>query len=284
MSDRGDVRARLRRFAFAGRVCLVTGAAGGIGAALALELARRRSVLVLVDRNAEGLEKVATQARELGATEVYPYEIDLADGGDRLDLAAEIASRLGGVDLLINNAGVTLTGTFEQNRTADVDWLLEINLHAVVRLTKAFLPQLLARPGAHLVNISSLFGLIAVPGQVAYVTSKYAVRGFTEALRNEIEPRGVGVTVVHPGGIRTNIAASARTSGDVDGVQAEETLRFAEARLTMPPEEAARLILAAVHARRPRLVITREAKAADLLVRLMPTRWWAISRRLVGER
>jgi short-subunit dehydrogenase len=283
MSDRGDVRARLRRFAFAGRVCLVTGAASGIGAALALELARRRSVLVLVDRNAEGLERVATLAQELGAPDVITYDIDLADGGDRLDLAAEIASRLGGVDLLINNAGVTLTGTFEQNRLADVDWLLEINLHAVVRLTKAFLPQLLARPGSHLVNISSLFGLIAVPGQVAYVTSKYAVRGFTEALRNEIEPRGVGVTVVHPGGVRTNIATSARTSGDLDGVQAEEARRFAEARLTMPPEEAARLILAAVHGRRPRLVITREAKAADLLVRLMPTRWWAISRRLVGE-
>src|SRR6266496_1861953 len=113
---------------------------------------------------------------------------------------------------------------------ADVDWLLEINLHAMLRLTKAFLPQLLARPGAHLVNISSLFGLIAPPGQVAYATSKFAVRGFTEALRNELEPRGVGVTVVHPGGIKTNIAANARISGpDPDGEQAEQARKIGRA-------------------------------------------------------
>ena len=133
MSDR-------RRFAFAGRTCVLTGAASGIGAALAVELARRRMVLALVDRDAHGLGRVTAAARELGAPAVTPYVVDLSDGGDRLDLAAEIAARHGGVDLLINNAGVTLMGTFEQNSMADVDWLLEINLHAVIRLTKAFLP------------------------------------------------------------------------------------------------------------------------------------------------
>jgi short-subunit dehydrogenase len=271
------------RFAFAGRTCVLTGAAGGIGAALALDLARRRSVLALVDRDADGLARVAAQARELGAPEVSTYVIDLSDGGDRLDLAAAVAGRHGGADLLINNAGVTLTGTFEQNRMSDVEWLLEINLHAVLRMTKAFLPQLLARPGSHLVNISSLFGLIAPPGQVAYVTSKFAVRGFTESLRNEVEPRGVGVTVVHPGGIRTDIAANARVSDD-DPEQAERTRRFAAAALTMPPEEAARQIVAAIQSRRPRLVITKEAKAADLLVRLTPTRWWTLSQRLARRR
>ena len=271
----------MKRFAFAGRTCVLTGAASGIGAALALELARRRAVLALVDRDAEGLARVAAMARELGAPDVTTYEIDLSDGGDRLDLAAEIGSRLGGTDLLINNAGVTLTGTFEQNSMADVDWLLEINLHAVVRMSKAFLPQLLARPGAHLVNISSLFGLIAPPGQVAYVTSKFAVRGFTEALRNELEPRGVGVTVVHPGGIRTNIATSARLSGpDPDGEQAAMAERFTRVALTMPPEEAARQIVAAIRSRRPRLVITGVARAADWLARLTPTRYWSVSQRL----
>jgi short-subunit dehydrogenase len=275
----------MQRFAFAGRTCLITGAAGGIGAALALDLARRRAVLALLDKDADGLERVAEVAREVGAGSVTTYPVDLSDGGDRLDLAAEIASRLGGVDLLVNNAGVTLTGTFEQNRMADVDWLLEINLHAVIRMTKAFLPQLLARPGSHLVNVSSLFGLIGPPGQVAYVTSKFGVRGFTEALRHEIGPRGVGVTVVHPGGIKTNIAANARISGaDPDGEQAEQARRFAQAALTMPPEEAARQIVAAIAARKPRLVITKEAKAADWLVRLTPTRWWAISQRLAQRR
>jgi short-subunit dehydrogenase len=275
----------MRRFAFAGRTCVLTGAAGGIGAALALELARRKAVLALVDKDADGLARVAELARELGAGEVTTHVIDLSDGGDRLDLAAEIASRHGGADLLINNAGVSLTGTFEQNRMADVDWLLEINLHAVIRMTKAFLPQLLARPGSHLVNVSSLFGLIAPPGQVAYVTSKFAVRGFTEALRNELEPLGVGVTVVHPGGVKTNIAAAARISGpDPDGAQAAQARKFAEAALTLPPEEAARQIVAAIQGRRPRLVITRVAKAADWLARLTPTRYWSVSERLARRR
>ena len=271
----------MQHFAFAGRTCLITGAASGIGAALAIALAKRRAVLALLDRDAEGLERVADLAREVGAGSVTTYVVDLSDGGDRLDLAAEIASRHGGVDLLINNAGVSLTGTFEQNRMDDFDWLLEINLHAVIRMTKAFLPQLLARPGTHLVNISSLFGLIGPPGQVAYATSKFGVRGFTEALRHELEPRGVGVTVVHPGGIKTNIAASARISGaDPDGEQAQQARKFAEKALTMPPEEAARQIVAAIQSRKPRLVITREAKAADWLVRLTPTRWWQLSQRL----
>jgi short-subunit dehydrogenase len=282
MSEQAAAR---RRFAFEGRTCVITGAAGGIGAALALDLARRTAVLALVDKDAEGLQRIATRARELGAADVSTYHLDLSDGGDRLDLAAEVAARHGGTDLLVNNAGVSLAGTFEQNRMADFDWLLEVNLHAVVRLTKAFLPQLLARPGSHLVNLSSLFGLIAPPGQVAYVTSKFAVRGFTEALRNELAPRGVGVTVVHPGGIRTNIARDARISGpDPDGAQAEQARKFAEAALTMPPEEAARHIVAAIRSRKPRLVITRVAKAADWLARLTPTRYWSVSERLAHRR
>jgi short-subunit dehydrogenase len=275
----------MRRFAFAGRTCVITGAASGIGAALALNLAARRTVLVLIDRDADGLRRVAELARESGAEAVDTYVIDLADGGDRLDLAAEVASRHGGADLLVNNAGVGLTGTFEQNSLKDFDWLLEINLHAVIRMTKAFLPQLLNRPGSHLVNISSLFGLIAPPGQVAYATSKYAVRGFTEALRHELDGRGVGVTVVHPGGIRTNIAINARLSGpDVDGSQAAQARRFSETALTMPPEEAAKLIVAAVQARKPRLVITRVAKVVDVLARLTPGRYWNVSRRMARSK
>ncbi|MEU4694401.1 SDR family NAD(P)-dependent oxidoreductase [Actinoplanes sp. NPDC023714] len=274
----------MQRFTFAGRTCVITGAAGGIGGALAVELAKRRAALALVDRDTGGLDRVAATCRELGATELSTYEIDLSDGGDRHDLAAAVLDRHGPADLLVNNAGVTLTGTFEQNSIADVDWLLEINLHAVIRTTKAFLPQLLDRPGSHIVNVSSLFGLLAPAGQVAYATSKYAVRGFTEALRHELEPRGVGVTVVHPGGIRTGIAANARISGlDPDGEQARQARRFAEAALTMPPEEAARRIVAAVQSRRPRLVITREARAGDWLARIAPARYWKISE-LVARR
>jgi len=275
----------VRRFTFAGRTCVITGAASGIGAALTLDLAARKAVLVLVDKDADGLERVAARARERGAAAVSTFVIDLADGADRRDLAAEVAARHGGADLLVNNAGVALSGTFEQVSMADFDWLMEINLHAVIRMTKAFLPQLLSRPGSHVVNISSLFGLIAPATQVAYVTSKFGVRGFTEALRHELADRGVGVTVVHPGGIKTNIAASARVSGpDPTGEQAAKAKAFAEAALTMPPEDAAKLIVAAVQARKPRLVITRVAKAADWLARLTPTRYWAISERVVRRK
>jgi short-subunit dehydrogenase len=153
-----------------------------------------------------------------------------------------------------------------------------------VRMTKAFLPQLLSRPGSHVANVSSLFGLIAPPTQVAYVTSKFGVRGFTEALRHELAGR-VGVTVVHPGGIKTNIAANARLSGpDLNGEQAAKARAFAEAALRMPPEEAARQILAAIRERRPRLVITRAAKTADWLARLTPSRYWDVSERVARRR
>jgi short-subunit dehydrogenase len=270
-------------FTFAGKTCVITGAAGGIGAALAQNIARRKVVLVLIDKDADALADVAEEARRMGAT-VDTYVIDLADGGDRLDLAAEVADRHGGADLLINNAGVALSGTFEQVSMKDFDWLMEINLHAVIRMTKAFLPQLLSRPGSHVVNLSSLFGLIAPPTQVAYATSKFGVRGFSEALRHELAGR-VGVTVVHPGGIKTNIAANARLSGpDLTGEQRERARKFAEAALTMPPEEAARQIVVAIQARRPRLVITRAAKGADLLARLTPSRYWSISERLARRR
>jgi short-subunit dehydrogenase len=270
-------------FSFAGKTCVITGAAGGIGAALAQNIARRKVALVLIDKDADALADVAEEARRMGAT-VDTYVIDLADGGDRLDLAAEVAERHGGADLLINNAGVALSGTFEQVSMKDFDWLMEINLHAVIRMTKAFLPQLLSRPGSHVVNLSSLFGLIAPPTQVAYATSKFGVRGFSEALRHELAGR-VGVTVVHPGGIKTNIAANARLSGpDLTGEQRERARKFAEAALTLPPEEAARQIVVAIQARRPRLVITRSAKVADLLARLTPSRYWSISERLAKRR
>ena len=274
----------MQRFAFAGRTCVITGAAGGIGAALTLDLARRRAVLALVDRDAEGLERVAALAREVGAEDVSTWVVDLSDGGDRLDLAAAVAERHGGTDLLVNNAGVALSGTFAEVSLEDFDWLMEINLHAVIRVTKAFLPQLLSRPGAHVVTISSLFGLIAPPTQVAYVTSKYGVRGFSEALRHELAGQ-VGVTVVHPGGVRTGIATSARLSrADADGRQAAEAAEFTRKALTLPPEKAAALIVAAIQARKPRLVITRVAKLADVLARAAPARYWTVIQRQLDKR
>ena len=269
-----------QRFRFRGAVCVVTGAAGGIGAALAVDLAERGSRLALVDRDADGLAATASAARRAGAPEVSTHVVDLADGGDRLDLAAEVLARHGSVQLLVNNAGVALGGRLHQVSLADVDWLLEVNCRAVVATTMAFLPALRRSPGSHLVNVSSLFGLIAPPGQAAYSASKFAVRGFTEALRHELAPDGVGVTVVHPGGIRTGIATSARMGAGVPAEEARQGQQVFAATLTMPPGRAARLITEAVAARRGRLVITWQATVADVLARLLPARYWSLLERL----
>nr|WP_228046158.1 SDR family NAD(P)-dependent oxidoreductase [Saccharopolyspora sp. HNM0983] len=266
-----------------GKTCLITGAAGGIGDALARRLAAGGCDLALVDRDEAGLARTAEAARALGCAEISTHVVDLADGGDRTDLAAEVLQRHGRVDLLINNAGVALGGELHQVGLDDFDWIMEINFRGVVTTTKAFLPHLRSNPGAHVVNLSSLFGLMAPGGQVPYAASKYAVRGFTEGLRHELAGSGVGVTVVHPGGIKTGIADSARMGGDA--ATAEELRaqsRDFNKHLTMPPERAAALIVDAVRNRKPRLVITRTAKVLDVLTRLVPGHYGRVLARLTA--
>jgi short-subunit dehydrogenase len=178
--------------------------------------------------------------------------------------------------LLINNAGVALGGRFSQVTADEFDWVLSVNLRSVVTLTRALYPVLTAHPGAHLVNVSSLFGLIAPAGQAAYCTSKYAVRGFTEALRAELAAEGVGVTVVHPGGIKTRIAENARVGSGVPPQEAAAGRDSFAKLLTFGADEAAALIVEAVERRRPRLLIGMSAKIPDVLARLVPGRYSAI--------
>ena len=260
-------------FDFTRGTAIVTGAASGIGEQLAHSLSRRGSALVLVDRDGDRLERVAGSLAP--GRPVSRYVTDLSDDKATHALGAELAAAHPDTTLLINNAGVALGGTFEQVSEEEFDWLLAINLHAVITMTRALLPVLRANTGSHLVNISSLFGLIAPAGQVAYATSKFAVRGFTEALRAELAG-AVGVTVVHPGGIRTRIAESARVAA---GATAEEETEgkdsFAKL-LTYPPDRAAEQIVAAVEQRRPRLLIALSARVPDVLARLAPARYPAL--------
>jgi short-subunit dehydrogenase len=200
----------MRPFDFSRGTAIVTGAASGIGEQLAHQLARRGNALALVDRDAGRLEHVTRAIGSVSSRPVSSYVVDLCDDAATHALGVALAGEHPDTTLLINNAGVALAGSFEQVSEAEFDWLLAINFRAVVTLTRALLPVLRANSGSHLVNVSSLFGLIAPPGQVAYVTSKFAVRGFTEALRAELAG-SVGVTVVHPGGIRTRIAETARS-------------------------------------------------------------------------
>jgi len=256
-------------YAFRGRTAVLTGAASGIGEQLAHDLARRGSDLVLVDRDAAGLEAVAGKIRASGTTTVDAVPADLSDLDAIAGMAAGIRDRHPGVHLLINNAGIALGGLFEQLSVAEFESVLDVNLRAPVRLTHALLPALLANPGSHLVNISSLYGLIAPPGQSAYSASKFGLRGFSEVLRSELAGR-VGVTTVHPGGIRTAIARNAKVGAAVprDAIGAQQ--RGFDKLLTYPPEKAAAEILDGVARRRARVLIAGTAKGPDLLARLMP--------------
>jgi short-subunit dehydrogenase len=262
---------RLAPYVFAGGTAVVTGAAGGIGAALAHGLARRGSSLVLLDRDADGLTTVAgaigTAHPGLGVT---THVVDLSDAEATRRVAATLAEAHPEVTLLVNNAGVALGGRFDQVTLEEFEWVQEVNLRAVVRLTHALLPALKAHPGSHLVNVSSLFGLIAPAGQAAYATSKFAVRGFTEALRHELADDGVGVTCVHPGGIRTRIAADARVGSGVPAGEGEAGKRDFAKLLTMDPAKAAEIVLTAVERRRPRQLVGWSAVVPELLARLAP--------------
>lgn len=263
------------RFDFTRGTAIVTGAASGIGEQLAHALARRGSALALVDRDGERLERVAEAVGPISGRPLTCYVADLADDMATHALGDKLAAAHPDTTLLVNNAGVALGGTFEQVSEAEFDWVLAVNLRAVVTLTRALLPVLRANPGSHLVNVSSLFGLIAPAGQVAYATSKFAVRGFTEALRAELAGE-VGVTVVHPGGIRTRIAETARVAAAAPAAQ-EAAGKAAFARLlTYPPERAAEQIAAAVEDRRPRLLIALSARVPDVIARLAPARYPAL--------
>jgi short-subunit dehydrogenase len=259
------------RYVFPGSTAAVTGAASGIGEALAVALAGRGCSLVLLDRDADRLAAVAARLRaDHPAATVDTVVVDLADAAATQRAVEQVAAAHPRLGLLVNNAGVALGGRFDQVTLEEFEWVQAINLHAVVRLTHGLLPVLKANPGSHLVNVSSLFGLIAPAGQTAYATSKFAVRGFTEALRAELAGDGVGVTCVHPGGIRTRIAESARVGSGVPAGQGEQDKRQFAKLLTMDPGRAAGLIVSAVERRRPRLLIGGSAVVLDGVARLFP--------------
>jgi short-subunit dehydrogenase len=263
---------RLEPFVFAGGTALVTGAASGMGEQLAHQLAARRcSTVVLVDKDADRLAGVAAAVRTAHpGTAVDERVADLADTEAIGGLAAQIVGDHPRITLLINNAGVALIGRFDQVTLADFDWVTRINFVAPVTLTHHLLPTLLASPGSHIVNLSSVYGLISPAGQSAYSASKFALRGFSQALRAEVLRRGIGVTTVHPGGIRTRIAETARLGSGVPPAHAETVRKLAARVLTYPPEKAAADILRAVERRQARLVITVLAKVLDVVARLLP--------------
>jgi len=256
---------------FTDRVVVVTGAASGIGRALACELAADGARLALADVDAEGLRETAALA---GVERCLTAVVDVADRAAVERFARDVEARFGAVHVVINNAGVTVSETIERLAYDDFAWLMGINFWGVVHGTKAFLPALGRADEAAIVNVSSVFGLIAFPTQGAYNASKFAVRGFTEALRQELAGTRIAVHCVHPGGIRTNILRNARFYADAHGGgdHADANEEFARIARTTP-EEAARTILAGVRRGRPRILIGRDARAIDRLQRWLPVRY-----------
>ena len=246
------------------KVVVITGAGSGIGRALALDFAGRGARLALSDINEAGLAETVAAAEATGAT-VRSDRLDVADRAALEAYAAGVLDHFGGVDVVINNAGVALAGDLVDLEWVDIDWFIGINFWGVVHGTKFFLPALIESGrgggGAHLVNISSLFGLVSMPGQSMYNAAKYAVRGMTEALREEmlIGRTGVGVTAVHPGGIKTAIARSARTSAKED--QAATAKFFDEKLAKTTPEKAAEVIIRGIEKQQARVLIGLDAHA-----------------------
>lgn len=262
-----------------GAVAVVTGAGSGIGRALAQELASYGAQLALADVNAAGLDETRSL---LGPAAVRTYTVDVSDRAAVEAFARKVEQDFGRASLLINNAGVALLGTFDQLSLEDFEWLFRINFWGVVYGCKFFIPLLKREPEAHIVNVSSVFGLIAPPGQTAYASSKFGVRGFTESLRGELLDSKIRITSVHPGGIRTRIAENARASA---ATQAEDKAyareRFDKLARTSP-EKAARVIVNGILRNKARILIGADAYRIDFFQRLLPVRAGVMLAKFMG--
>lgn len=252
---------------FAGKVAVITGAGSGIGRALALNLAARGAKLALSDIDVEGLAETVRRAEVLGA-QAKSDRVDVAERAAVLAYASDVVSHFGHVHQVYNNAGIAYNGDVEKAAFKDMERVMDIDFWGVVNGTKAFLPHLISSGDGHIVNVSSVFGLVAVPGQSAYNAAKFAVRGFTEALRQEmlISGHSVKVTSVHPGGIKTAVARNASVADDED---AQTFAEFFDRYLALhTPEMAADKIIAGVRRGSARVVIGWEAHALDMLARV----------------
>jgi short-subunit dehydrogenase len=263
-------------------VAVITGAAGGIGASLAMQLAAKGCHLALIDFKAPGLEATAEKARALGV-KVTTQVLDMSNPESVPLIYENVMKSFGRVTVLINNAGVALGGTFDRVAQRDFDWLMSINFTAVVHMTRAFLPVLEKAPNAQIVNLSSIFGIIAPPMQTAYCSSKYAVRGFSESLRHELEMKHsrVGITQVHPGGIKTGIADNAKRPVDASPEEIKMAEEFSKRALKLSPDICAAQIIAAIEQRQRRLIVGTDAKVMTLIQRLFPVGYWRLLRSFI---
>jgi short-subunit dehydrogenase len=262
----------------------ITGAASGIGRALALEFAARGCDLALADRDEAGLQTLAAEIAKNRSQKVTLHRVDVGEPPQIEAFAQAAVAEHAALNIVVNNAGVALLGQFNEIDQAQMDWLMNINFWGVVHSTRAFLPHLARQREAHIVNVSSIFGIVAPPAQAAYAAAKFAVRGFSESLRHELKMAAspVRLSVVHPGGVATNIVRNSRTGvGMTDNARRAQSIeRFDNAAKTTPAAAALRIV-AGIENNAPRILIGNDARFMDLLQRFRPGTYWAVlARRL----
>jgi len=272
--------------AIPGSAAAITGAASGIGRALALELAARGCDLALADRDEAGLAALAAEIARAHARKVTVHTVDVGVPAEIEAFAQAAIAAHPVLNIVINNAGVALMGMFDEVDQAQMEWLININFWGVVHGTRAFLPHLAKQREAHIVNLSSIFGIIAPPSQTAYCAAKFAVRGFSESLRHELAMANspVKLSVVHPGGVLTNIVRNSRTgSGIADNARRAESIdRFDAIAKTTPPAAAQRIITG-IEKNQPRILIGNDARFMDLLQRFRPATYWAVLAKRIAK-
>jgi short-subunit dehydrogenase len=270
--------------AIKGAAVAVTGAASGIGRALAIELAARGSDLALADRDEAGLASVAAEIG--GKAKVSTHRLDVGEPEQVTAFAQAAIAAHPSLNIIINNAGVALLGQFHEIDQAQMDWLFNINFWGAVHSTRAFLPHLATRQEAHIVNVSSIFGIVAPPGQTAYAAAKFALRGFSESLRHELQMAGspVRLSVVHPGGILTNIVRNSRAgSGITDNARRVESIERFDQIAKTTPKDAALTIINGIERNKPRILIGGDARMMDFLQRLRPATYWTVLARRIEK-
>lgn len=263
--------------AFKDKVAVITGAGSGIGEALARALAAQGARLVLVDIHQDRIEALCEEL-QLADDRLICISADISDPVAIDRLSTRVGETFGHVDLLFNNAGISAGGRFEQIEADVFERVMDVNFYGVVRMTRGFLPLLRQSVQARIINISSIFGVIAPEGQSAYCASKFAVRGFSMVLRHELERDAITVTTIHPGGVNTRIARDAAVPRDVTRDQLKAAMKSAEQNLIMPPEQAATIILKGVAKGKSRVFVGRDAHMAMWIERILPTRYWSIMR------
>ena len=262
----------------------VTGAASGIGRALAIELAARGADLALADRDEAGLQSVAgeiatSSTRTGSARKVSLHRFDIGDSEAVAAFAREAIAAHPTLNIVINNAGVALLGQFHEIDQEQMEWLFNINFWGAVHATRAFLPHLASQPASHIVNLSSIFGIVAPPGQTAYSAAKFAVRGFSEALRHELQmaKNPIRLSVVHPGGIKTNIVRNSRAgTGVTDNERRVQSIERFDAIAQTSAKDAALRIIKGIEKNEPRILIGGDARFMDILQRFRPATYWNV--------